>query len=61
MEIEQMRNQALNQCIEIANDFTEEEVKKWCPPSVQRAWEIGNTFLTHEVKEAKNRRKGFVL
>lgn len=61
VDIEQIRNQALNQCIDIANDYTEDEIKKFFPPSVQRAWEIGNTFLLHEIKELKKRRKGLVL
>lgn len=61
MDIEKLRNQALNQCIDIANDYTEEEVKKYAPPSVQRAWGIGNEYLTHALKEQRKKAKGLVL
>ena len=61
MNIEHLRLRALNQCISIANDYTKEEIEKFMPPSVQIAWEIGNTFLDHEVKEAKKRRKDIVI
>ena len=61
MDIEQQRIKAMNICIEIANDFTEEEVKKFMPESVQIAWSIGNEFLYHELKENRNHRKNFKL
>lgn len=61
MDIEEQKTKALSQCIDIANDYTEEEIKKFFPPSIQKAWEVGNTYLSHELKEAKKRRKGLVL
>lgn len=61
MKIEDLRVRAMNACISIANDYTKEEVEKFMPPSVQMAWEIGNSFLEHEVKEAKKRRKHIVI
>lgn len=61
MDIDQQRIKAMNICIDIANDFTEEEVKKFMPKSVQIAWEIGNDFLEHDIKETRKRLKGFKI
>jgi len=38
---EDIREDALSACEEIFGDYTDEEVKDRCPPSVQRAWEVG--------------------
>lgn len=32
---------ALKYCIDIYNDYTEAEVKKFTPPCVQKAWALG--------------------
>lgn len=61
VDIEQLRTQALNQCIDIANEYSEQEIKKFFPREIQIAWEIGNTYLSHALKEAKKKRKGLVL
>ena len=61
MDVEQQRIKALNVCIDIANDYTQEEVKKFTPPSVQRAWEIGNEYLNQMLKEQKKQRKKFTI
>jgi len=61
VNIEEQKCSALNQCIDIANDYTEDEIKKFFPPSVQKAWEIGNSFLNHQLKEDRKKRKNLVL
>ena len=61
MKIEELRVRAMNACISIANDYTKEEIERFMPPSVQIAWEIGNTFLEIEIKEQKKRRKDIVI
>jgi hypothetical protein len=61
MNIEEQKANALNQCIDIANDYSEEEIRKFFPPSVQKAWEIGNNFLNHQLKEDRKKRKKLVL
>ena len=42
--LEQLRDKAVKQCIDIYRDFTAADVKG-CPPSLQKAWEIGKAFL----------------
>ena len=42
--IEQLRDKAVKQCIDINSDFTADEVKG-LPTSVQKAWEVGQAFL----------------
>jgi hypothetical protein len=42
--IEQLRDKAVKQCIDINGGFTGDEVKG-LPPSVQEAWNIGKAFV----------------
>lgn len=50
---DEQRIKAMNACINIANDFTQEEVKKFMPESVQSAWRDGNEFLEYEQLKSK--------
>lgn len=61
MNIDEQRNKALNACIDISHDYTEEEVKKFAPHSVQVAWEIGNEYLKHMLKLQRKKIKGMTL
>lgn len=61
MNIEDQRSRAMNACISIHNDLTEEEVKKFMPESVQIAWSIGAEYLDHALKEQRNNRKKFTI
>lgn len=50
---DEYRQKAMNICIDIANDFTEQEVKKFMPESVQAAWKAGNEFIEYEQLKSK--------
>lgn len=61
MDIDKQKSLALEFCIDIANDYTEDEVKRFAPMSVQMAWKTGNDYLDHKVREDRKRRKGMTL
>lgn len=61
MNIQEMQAIALRYCIDISNDYTEEEVKRFAPPSVQKAWDIGNQYRKNELKESRKILDGFTL
>ena len=61
MNIDEQRIKAMNICIDIANDYSEDEVRKFTPPSVQRAWQIGSEYLDHAVKEQRNKLNDFTI
>lgn len=61
MDTEKQKDLALQACINLSVDYTEEEVNKFFPVAVQDAWKIGREYLTYEMKESKKNRKRFTL
>ena len=58
---DEFKSFALKYCIDIARDYTESEVNKFCPKSVVGAWEVGQQFIKYELEEDRKKRKNFVL
>lgn len=61
MNTEEMKTIALKRCIDIYNDYEEDEVRRWAPRSVQLAWETGRDFLVEQIKVNRERNKNFTL
>lgn len=61
MNIDEQKREALQCCIDIANDYSEEEVKKFCSLPVQMAWKVGNEYLEYKIKENRAKTKGFTI
>lgn len=43
-QTEDLKAFAAKACIDIFHDYTWEEVCRYCPPSVQKAWETGKAL-----------------
>ena len=61
MNIDDQKSFALKFCMDIARDYSEAEVVKFTPPSVQRAWRVGRETLDFELAEDRAKLKGFKL
>lgn len=61
MNKEEQMSKALSACTAIATDYTKEEVIKFMPKSVQHAWQIGDDYLEHLLKESRKNRENFTL
>ena len=61
MNIDDQKTFALKYCIDIAQHYSEEEVKKFSPFSVQQAWIVGREVIDFELSEDRKRLKGFKL
>lgn len=57
----EFKDKALSQCVDIYRDFEKDEVSKWLPPSVQRAWWIGHDYVEELRVKERERLKGFQL
>ena len=61
MNIDDQKTFALKFCMDIAHDYSEEEVKKFTPPSVQKAWKVGREVIDFELAENRKKLKDFKL
>lgn len=61
MNIDHQRIKALNVCIAIAKDYTEDEINRFMPPVIHIAWQIGNEYLAHATKEEKKKLQNFSI
>jgi len=52
---------AVNCCMDIYNDYDQEEVNKYAPPSVQEAWSVGRAIAEKEKAATKEKIKDFEL
>jgi hypothetical protein len=59
MNIEEAKNSALNLCMDIAIEYTKEEVEKFALVPVQKAWKIGREALDFEIAKQRERNKDF--
>lgn len=61
MNIEDQKAIALARCMDIAREYEKEEVEKWLPPSVQKAWQVGRDMLDFELEQSRSKLKSFTL
>ena len=61
MDTEKLKAMAVQCCIEISIEYTEEEVKRFTDPSVQKAWHLGNVMAAHIRNEDSKKLKNFKL
>ena len=61
MNIEDQKSFALKLCVDIAKDYSKEEVERFAPPSVQKAWEVGRETLDFEIAKDREGLKDFKL
>lgn len=61
MNIDDQKSLALKYCIDIAQHYSEEEVKKFAPQSVQKAWAVGRGVVDFELAKDRKKLKGFKL
>lgn len=55
MDKEDIVSKAVNCCVDIYNDYDQDEVNKYAPPSLQKAWDVGRVIVNKE--KTKNREK----
>lgn len=58
---EELKQEAARACLDVYLDYTEEEVKKFTPPSVQSAWHIGAKIREVVRKREARRIKKFTI
>ena len=61
MNIADQKTFALKFCIDIAKDYSEEEVKRFASLSVQKAWKVGKEVIDFELDKERKRLKDFKL
>lgn len=61
METDDLKELALSQCVDIYHDYDESEVNKFAPPSVQKAWEIGQKAAEIYRKQLSKKLKNFTI
>ena len=60
-KVEVLLKQLRDQCIDIYNDYEEDEVRIWAPKSVQIAWETGRDFLAEQIEADRERVMDIIL
>lgn len=61
MNTEDRKSLALKNCINIALEYTEEEIDKFFPSCIQSAWQIGRDHIDADIEEDRKKLTGFTL